>query len=594
MTGRKISLIAATVVVALGALAAGGYFVVQSRIQAQIEDGLRQLAANPPPPYRAVGYDKVDFTLHDRRLVITGLKAEPGDGGDRISLTRLELERFDPDVWQRAVGPRPADAKLDSTFRRLFDKAVVSDLSSVQGGQPGKADRATITGVDVRPIPAQVVATFRALSPTERMKEVLSFVRVDSVVVEGVRTISAGREITFSRGEILGLRDDRFKSMVFEKLAHDQADGKFSLGRFELRDGVSSVWFSPVETKTADEKLSYFDFSSLKLADLRKGDSLVKENEVSVQTAEIGAINRQKFESLLVRSMRVVDSSMANPISVSIASLELRDLDWEQILPVATRIMADDTAGGLQSWGAIGKLRYSLGKLSLDGMDFGPGVTVANASMRFQNDNGTGDLDFTLTDLLIKAADLRDRNMAAGLVGFGYGTLNLSMRTRVTGERQGGKAALEAFEIFGPQIGTLSASYAVSNYQEAAAGGDPMAQLLAANVDRVEIAWQDDGLTPRALAAVARQQRASITQLKAGLAAQLRQMMLPYRNSPRVVEVGEAALRYLDKPGALAISAKPARPVPVIEVVTLLEAPPNQQPDLPALFDLLEITATVR
>jgi hypothetical protein len=594
MTGRKISLIAAAFVVALGALAAGGYFVVQSRIQAQIEDGLRQLAANPPPPYRAVGYDKVDFTLHDRRLVITGLKAEPGDSGDRISLARLELERFDPDVWQQAVGPRPADAKFDSTFRRLFDKGVVSDLSSVQGGQPGKADRATITGVDIRPIPTQAIATLRTLSPTERMKEVLSFVRVDSVVVEGVRSISAGREITFSRGEILGLRDDRFKSMVFEKLAHDQADGKFSLGRFELRDGISSVWFSPVEIKTADEKLSYFDFSSLKLAELRKGDSLVKENEVSVQTAEIGAINRQKFESLLVRDMRVIDRSTANPISVSVASLELRDLDWEQILPVATRIMADETAVGLQSWAAIGKLRYSLGKLSLDGMDFGPGVTVANASMRFQNDNGTGDLDFTLTDLLIKAADLRDRNMAAGLVGFGYGTLNLSMRTRVTGERQGGKAALEAFDVFGPQVGKLSASYAVSNYQEPAAGGDPMAQLLAANVDRVEIAWQDDGLTSRALAAAARQQRASITQLKAGLAAQLRQMMLPYSNSPRVVEVGEAALRYLDKPGALAISAKPARPVPVIEVVTLLEAPPNRQPDLPALFDLLEITATAR
>ena len=272
MAERKILLVVASGIVALGIVAGAGYFVVQQSIKGQIEDGLRELAANPPAPYRTVAYDTVEFSLHDRRVVVTGLKAEAGTGGESVNVGRLELERFDTDVWREAIGPKQDGATVNTNFRRLFDKAIFTDIAANQGEQPAKAEKLTITGVEIRPISSQVIAMFRALSPTERVKEVLSYVRINSTAMEGVRGMSGGRELTFARGEILGLRDGRFKLLAFDKLDQDQPDGRFTLGRFELRDGLSAVWFSPVESKTADEKLSYFDFSALRLADLRKGD----------------------------------------------------------------------------------------------------------------------------------------------------------------------------------------------------------------------------------------------------------------------------------------------------------------------------------
>jgi hypothetical protein len=193
---------------------------------------------------------------------------------------------------------------------------------------------------------------------------------------------------------------------------------------------------------------------------------------------------------------------------------------------------------------------------------------------------------------VMKAADLENRNVGAGLTAFGYGTLALSLRMRAVSNAGASTAALEKLEIFGPQVGQLTASYGVSNYRPSTSPAeDPLAVLLAANVDFVEVGWQDEGLTQRALAFMARQQRTSITQLKSGLALQLRQSMLAFGNSPRLTELSDALLAYLDKPGALAISVKPPKPVPVVDMVTLLNGTP---PDLPALFELLAVRTTRR
>ena len=246
-----------------------------------------------------------------------------------------------------------------------------------------------------------------------------------------------------------------------------------------------------------------------------------------------------------IRGVSIVDGTPASPITLVIANVELRDLDWEQVLPIFAAHIASndktaDSAGGLQTQlQKIGRLRYSLGRLSFTGMDFSPGISLSSATMKFRNDSGKGDADIELTDLTVKAAELRDRNMSAELVGFGYSTLNLSMRMRVSGNYEAATTALDTLEIFGPQVGRLATSYSVSNYKEPTAGqSDPMAQLLAANIDRVEVRWQDDGLTQRFLAAVARQQRTSTTNIRAGLAAQLRQLMLPYQNSKRLRDTG--------------------------------------------------------
>lgn len=95
-------------------------------------------------------------------------------------------------------------------------------------------------------------------------------------------------------------------------------------------------------------------------------------------------------------------------------------------------------------------------------MDFGPGIALAEAKVQFRNDNGAGEAEVDLSDLTLKAAELRDREMSAGLAGFGYSTLTLSLRMRVTGNYQAGMGALESFEIFGPQVGKLSTSYAAA------------------------------------------------------------------------------------------------------------------------------------
>jgi hypothetical protein len=167
---------------------------------------------------------------------------------------------------------------------------------------------------------------------------------------------------------------------------------------------------------------------------------------------------------------------------------------------------------------------------------------------------------------------------------------------RVSGDREKGTAVLDRLEVSGPEVGKLSLNYAVSNYREpeSPAVRNALEPFLNANLDRVEISWTDAGLTPKLLAAGARQQRATITQVKANLGQQLRQLMLPYQNAPRIVALGNAALRYLDKPGTLTIVAKPAQPIPISALAQIVNAPAGQMPDLPALFDLLEIEASAQ
>jgi hypothetical protein len=243
----------------------------------------------------------------------------------------------------------------------------------------------------------------------------------------------------------------------------------------------------------------------------------------------------------------------------------------------------------------IGMLRYGIGKMSFTGMELAPGISMAELSLRGVTDKGTGDADVAINDFVVKAAEMEDKNAGAGLTAFGYGTLTLGLRMRAVSNDSASTAALEKLEIFGPQVGKLSLSYAVSNYQPSKAPPEePLAPLLAASIDNVEIGWQDEGLTQRALSAGARQQRVSITQLKAGLAQQMRQTMQAFGNSPRIAELSNALLAYLEKPGTLVISAKPQKPVPVTDLIVLLDGGPGGQPDLPALFDVLEIRASAR
>jgi hypothetical protein len=591
MAGRKILGIAAGAIVALGVLAGAAYFFVQQRIHSNIESGFRQFAENPPPPYRNVTFGKIAFTLYDRRVVIEDFAASAGEAGDRIVVARLELENFDSDVLERASRQSAAE---DRAFHRLVDKVVASKITVVQSGRTFDAKTFTVTELDIQFVSPQTLAGLHAMSSADRVRRTLSFVRLGSLSVTELRGPAPQGEVKMAQVDISGLRDDRFKSLVLQGLTVTGPDGKSVLGRFELRDGLSAAWFAPDTRKSAAERLGFLDFSSLKIADFHGQWSSPTKPEASISSLEIGPVDAKRLGSFVMNGLSMSEKG-PEPITVKIGRFELRDVDWEQVLPLVAELSEepdlsrDSVRSKLER---IGMLRYSVGKLSFTGMEFGPGISMAELSLRGANDNGTGDADMAISDFVMKAADLENRNVGAGLTAFGYGTLALSLRMRAVSNAGASTAALEKLEIFGPQVGQLTASYGVSNYRPATSPAeDPLAVLLAANVDFVEVGWQDEGLTQRALAFMARQQRTSITQLKSGLALQLRQSMLAFGNSPRLTELSDALLAYLDKPGALAISVKPPKPVPVVDMVTLLNGTP---PDLPALFELLAVRTTRR
>jgi hypothetical protein len=601
MSGRQIVLIGASAIVALCAVAAGGYFFVEQRIRGQIEEGLRQVAANPPAPYRAFAYGKVEFTLHDRRVAITGLKAEPGANGDRFEVAKLELERFDTDAWQQTFDAGSAKTSNEQSFRRIFERAVLTGFSIVQSGEPSSAEKMTFSGVELRPLGAETIAALRSMQPAGRVKEILSYLRIDSIVAEGIRTRPEGQDATIARAELAGLRDGRFKLLAVDDMRDINPENPARIERVELRDGASAVWFSPAEGKNAEEVLAYFDFSALKIANFSTGNLAAGKSGVAIQSLEFTGVSREKLGSMTIGGLTVKDLERPTPVTVSLVAMDLKDFQWKDILTyVSPAIDGRDTLTATTKLNLklqeLGKLRYSLEKLSFQGFDFGQGITLAEIVMRARNDAGTGDADLAINDFVVKAADLRDRQFAGGMLTVGYPTLALSMRMRVSGDREKGTAVLDRLEVSGPEVGKLSLNYVVSNYREPenSARQNVLEPFLNANLDRVEIGWTDAGLTPKLLAAGARQQRGTITQVKAALGQQLRQLMLPYQNAPRVVALGNAALRYLDKPGTLTIVAKPTQPVPISALAQILNAPAGQMPDLPALFDLLEIEASAR
>lgn len=113
------------------------------------------------------------------------------------------------------------------------------------------------------------------------------------------------------------------------------------------------------------------------------------------------------------------------------------------------------------------------------------------------------------------------------------------------------------------------------------------AAMGSLTVKELEIVFTDQSFVGRALEFQASLMGVSADQLKRQAVASIPMALAPLQNAAFTAKVEQAITKFLDKPGVLRISAKPANPVPAMEVMRAVQSAPQT---LPELFNV-EITA---
>jgi hypothetical protein len=580
-------------------VAAGGYYLFfQDKVQAQVEETVRRVFANPPAPYTKATYDKLDVALASHRLTIDDIVLERSTPPYVIKIGRFEATGIDIDALQTVFDPaRYKDGASDQTFRKLADTLTLTKIDSDwREGRRTTIDQFAAKGIqghqfNVKP----ETATFAAMSERERALIALDAVRVDGFTIDNLNAASQKSPT----GKVRRLDVSDFSRAGVGALVVSELDlmdpaskARTSWKKFELRDIPGDPWFDYVITGVPpSDVLRLIALGGVKFEDLRIEPGQEDRPTIRIVNFDLGKLDRKRLSSFSLAGLDVSDGRGG----VTIGAIDVKGVNWEQLLGLA----------GQKDWLAkIGDLSYGIDKFSV--RDVG-GATMDRIGAKIKEiafngfvdrDGGKTESAFTIDSFEIDGKKVNEPEISSVLEMLDYDKVNLSLDTSGVGDFKAGTQSLDKLRLFGPQLGDFNLSFALSDYQLPPPGKKPpsiddaLAPLLAAKLQSLKVSWKDDGLTARVLKAAAAHQGMTAEQLREGLIMQVKSFSELYKGDAQVLAAFQAVIDYLKKPGALVVSVKPPQPPRFGELGMIMGDKSGGPPDLPEIFRVLGVTVT--
>ena len=594
---RQGLFIAVAALVVVVAAAAGGYYLFfQNNVQAQVEQTVRRMFANPPAPYTKATYDKLDVALASRRLTIDNIVLERSTPPYVIKIDRFEATGIDVDALQTVFdAARYKDGAPDQTFRKLADSVVLIKIDA----DSRDAGRLTIAQVTAQGVQAHQfsikpdVTTLAATSERDRVFAGLDALRIDSVTYDSLT--SGGAQMpsgTVRRIEIKDFSRQGVGSITAEDLdLKDPRRGSHtSWKRFQLRDIPGDPWFDYIVTgRPPSDVMAMIALGGITIADLKVESSKGSDPTVRIASYEMGKVDRKRLDSFTLSGLEVVGPTGG----VTIGTIELKGLNWEQLLP----LLHDPDWPSKARNASYGVDKFDIRDIGGQSMAaLGARLREILLSAHIDIEGGKADSVFNITGFELDTDKVKDAQTAGLLKALGYDKLNLSLESSGTGDDKTGVSTLDKLRIFGPQVGELSLNFKLSDLKRPPPSSKPpevmeaLQPLLAAKLENLKLSWKDDSLTGRILKVGAAQQGMSAEQMRDGLIMQVKAMSQDYAGTPAVAAAFQAVIDYLNKPGTLTVEFHPPVPTRFGELGPLFNF--DAPPDVPKIFEVLGIKVT--
>lgn len=197
-------------------------------------------------------------------------------------------------------------------------------------------------------------------------------------------------------------------------------------------------------------------------------------------------------------------------------------------------------------------------------------------------DGSPREMSFAADNIVIEVAKLPDEDAKAQMTRLGYDTLKLSVVLAGGWDADEETLTVEEITIAGDQMGSLSLYASLGGLTEQvmeqlkAEGNDEqkMQLLQGLLVEELEISFENQSLVNRMIDAQAKDQGTTPDALVGQLSMMLPEMLKMLGNPDFEGKVAAAATAFLKAPQNLTITAAPAQPVPIAQLVgTAMMAP---------------------
>ena len=134
-----------------------------------------------------------------------------------------------------------------------------------------------------------------------------------------------------------------------------------------------------------------------------------------------------------------------------------------------------------------------------------------------------------------------------------------------------------------PKLGSLTVSLSLGNLVYDEGTDDPlvaMQRILAAELRRFEIRYDDDSLARRLLEAAAKRGNSDVETVRSGLIDQVELQKAAMEQNPALGEMLDAVIAFLKDPHAITIALAPPKPLPLATFSQLGTMDPNDVPSL--------------
>ncbi|GAB4520639.1 MAG: hypothetical protein Tsb0019_21700 [Roseibium sp.] len=325
----------------------------------------------------------------------------------------------------------------------------------------------------------------------------------------------------------------------------------------------------------------------------------VDESGNSVTIGDIVITNESDEDArVTIASTELTDGEIQDNGRLKLSGLTISDLE----------LTADDGGMSLGSLTVTDLLLPSADEMGSDTAPVGPGYKTFEAStIRISDENGKiadiakisssidgmdGDLptagSFAVTGATVDVTQLEAKESKA-LTELGYDTLSVDLAGSGSWDPNAATLVIPEIKIDAKEAASLSLSFSLGGVtrdvvtqlnQKSKKPEEAMALLQNVTVEKARIRLNDASLTGRILEQEAQKAGVATPQYVAGITGTLPLMLGMLQNKELEAQVTQAVTEFLNTPGSLELTAAPAAPVPLAQIMGTAMLAPQMIPQI--------------
>jgi hypothetical protein len=191
--------------------------------------------------------------------------------------------------------------------------------------------------------------------------------------------------------------------------------------------------------------------------------------------------------------------------------------------------------------------------------------------------------DLQVSELSIDLTKLPPSPLGLDPADFGLSRLALDVEVKSTYDPATKMLEIPRYAFVLPKLGSLTVSLSLGNLAYDEGTDDPlvaMQRILAAELRRFEIRYDDDSLARRLLEAAAKRGNSDVETVRSGLIDQVELQKATMDQNPALGEMLDAVIAFLKDPHTITIALAPPKPLPLATFSQLGSMDPNDVPTL--------------